>query len=153
MSAQENAEAIIIVIKRFGKWFMFFVLALILLFLGIFAYESMGQYFSYDRHKELIKVETSFNKELCTSDFPLFIGIINNSTKKVMEVDVNVIVTRKGRSTRINNHDPFVSDFIIKANDSHGGCYSVYDDNFESPQILNGDGMDVKVSSYSVVFE
>lgn len=153
MSAQENAEAIILVIKRLAKWLIIFVASLVLLSISIYAYLALEQYYTYDKHKELVNVHASFDEEKCTLDFPLLIRIENNSTKKVMNVDVSVTVTKVGRSTKLNNYHNFESDVILEPSKSAAFCYAVYDDSFSNPQILNGDGMDVKVSYYSVVFE
>ena len=88
MSAQENAEAIIIVIKKVGIWLLIITLILALLFLGILAYNRLHEYFSYDRHKNLVYLSATFNKEQCTVDYPLLITLENSSTKTIMSVNL-----------------------------------------------------------------
>ena len=154
MSAQENAEAFVFVIKKLGKWSATIISILILIFLGALAYETIKEYYTYGRHKKLVKVETNFNKELCdTADSPLFIAIINNSTKKVKRAEVEVIVTKKGRSTKLNDDHKYINDVILKPSEGHGFCYTVYDDNLSPPQTLNGEDMEVNVSNYNIVIE
>ena len=53
MSSKETAEAILIVIKRLGKWIALFALALVLIFLALYAYNKVDEY--YKNRPQLVK--------------------------------------------------------------------------------------------------
>lgn len=153
MSAQENAEAIILVIKKVAKWFLMLILILGLLFSGVLTYDYLNGYYKYDRHKKLVFLSATFDNQQCTIDYPLLIIIENSSTRKIMNVDVDIKITQVGKSTRLNGHRKFKDDTIISPNKIYGFCNSVTYNNQIDPLEFNGTEMVAQTVSFDVVFE
>jgi hypothetical protein len=53
MSAKDTAEAILIVIKRIGKWIAYFAVAIVLIFLVFYAYNKIEEY--YQNRPQLVR--------------------------------------------------------------------------------------------------
>lgn len=157
MSAQETAEAIIIVIKRLAKWLLFLLLGLVILGVGFWGIDTVINYYKYDRHKDKVVVRAEFNNKECnTSEYPLYVFIGNSSEKKVMSVNFDISVNRVGRSTKLNSYDDYDSDAILKPNIGISNCYVVYGEEYDenhNKTTLDGKEMEVEVTNYSVVFE
>jgi hypothetical protein len=153
MSAKETAEAILIVIKRIAKWIAFLILGLCLIWGCVAVYMSVANYFGYERFKKKVDLIVRFDKKQCSDpNFPLFVLIGNQSDKKILKVNFDIFVTKKGYSSKLNNYQSYDSDKIIKKNEGFSSCYTVKADGYDGTS-LNGEDMDVKVTDYTVTFE
>ncbi len=153
MSANETAEAILIVIKRIAKWIAFLILGICLISGCVAAYVWADNYFGYERFKKKVDLIVRFDKKECNDpNFPLFVLIGNKSDKKILKVNFDIFVTKKGYSSKLNNYESYDSDKIIKKNEGFSSCYSVMAEGYNSPP-LNGEDMDVRVTDYTVTFE
>lgn len=56
MSSKETAEAILLVFKKLGKWILIALLVLMLLFLGLFAYDRIESYYK-NRPQVVVKLK------------------------------------------------------------------------------------------------
>lgn len=152
MSANENAEAILIVIKKIFRWIAMAVLALIGLFIIIFSWSKFSDWYKIDRHKNNIKVVALFDKKICDDkNFPLLIGVVNNSSKTIEKISINIKVTKTGFSSKLNGWGNFDYDKIIKPGESWGLCWSVNSADYGKPN-LDGNDMDAVVEYFSPTF-
>lgn len=150
MSANEKAEAILIVIKKIFKWFAIAIATLITIGLLLYAFSEMYDWYSEGRHKSKVQVVAFFDDKNCTKSHPLFIGVVNNSSKTIEYTSTRIKVTKKGFSSQLNYDTSFSYDKIIPPTEGWGMCWSVFDDNFDSykRKPLDGKDMDVAVTSF-----
>jgi len=154
MSANEKAEAILIVIKRLLKWFAFGVGGLIALCIVIYAISEVSDWYSKDRHKAKVKVGASFNPEKCDAAHPIYVGIVNDSTKTITNFSIYLKITRDGYSKILNkSYEPLNSDFIVKPGVGAQSCWGVYSDDYNNPKLLDGKNMQVEVDHFYVTFK
>lgn len=154
MSANENAEAILIVIKRILKWIAIGIAVLIAIFAAIMAWSSFEDWYSKGRHKAKVRVVAEFNNPKCSAGYPLYIGVINDSSKTITNISVYLKVTKEGYSKALNRvYSSFDSDFIIKPNIGASACWGVYSDDYSNPKLLDGKGMQVEVDHFYVTFK
>lgn len=151
MSAQENAEAILIVIKRLLKWMLvgFFILAL----LGgvIYLWSTLSDWYQIGRYKSKITVNVKFDKAECPEkEYPLSIFVGNISNKTIEHISVYVKVTNLGYSNKINDYSSFDSDKLIKPKEGFQACWKV--NSTEYNETLDGDNMAVVLESFNVNF-
>lgn len=157
MSAQETAEAILIVVKKLSKWFLYFILGLIAFGICAGGVYKTYEYFTYKRYQQKVLIKAEFNKKECSkSGLPLYIFIGNGSEKKILNTSLYIEVTHSGRSTKLNDYQSYESDIILDPSNGFSNCYPVfsaeYDSNNEKKQ-LDGIDMTVKVTSYDIKFE
>jgi hypothetical protein len=155
MSANEKAEAILIVIKKILKWIGLGIAALIAIGVLLYAWSEFDDWYSVDRHKSKVKVVAFFDDKNCSKQYPLFIGIVNNSSKIIQSVSVSVKVTNKGFSKRLNYDSSYPSDKILAPSESWGYCWTVLDDNYDwaKRKPLDGKDMEATVTSFYVEFK
>ena len=152
MSSNEKAEAVIIILKRIFKWLLIGVISLIALIYIASKVSDLIDWYSEGRHKAKVSVIAKFDKKLCAKkEHPLFIGVINNSTKTIIKTTVYVKVTKIGYSSQLNNSASFNEDKIIEPNDGWGNCWSVIAQDYRTN--LNGDDMDVAIDFFNVTFK
>jgi len=91
-------------------------------------------------------------KHICASDpvYPLFVGIINNSSKTLDKVTFSLKATRKGYSTDLATYASYTDDRIRKPGEGWGGCWHapLQTDVKDDPRDLEW-----KVESVSMIFE
>ena len=151
MSAKENAEAILIVIKRILKWVVFAVLGIVVLFLCLSAYNNFDEWFKNGRYKKNVLVKVEFDKSVCsTKEYPLHITIVNNSTKTIKSTYIDLIVTKKGYSAKINDYGGLSDDKIIEPKTTWSSCWMVKGKSYNSK--LDGENMDVALDYFTVTF-
>jgi hypothetical protein len=152
LSSNEKAEAVIIILKRILKWVLITVISVIALIYIAAKVGDLIDWYTEGRHKDKVSVITKFDKKLCEKkEHPLFIGIINNSTKTIVKTTVYVKVTKNGYSSQLNNSSAYYEDKIINANDGWGNCWSIIAQDYRTN--LNGEGMDVVVDFFNVTFK
>jgi len=152
MSANEKAEAILIVIKRILRWCAYGILGLIAAGLVIAACIWVYQWLTVDRHKANIKVVALFGEKVCDDKkFPMLVGIVNNSSKTLEKISVDVKVTRIGYSSKLNGWDSFAYDKIIKPGESWAQCWSVRGTDYARSN-LDGTDLEAAVESFTPTF-
>ena len=155
MSANETAEAILIVIKRLLKWASIAALIVLILAAILYGYFSFDEWYSRDRHKQKVIVDAGFDEKVCSKDFPLLIKVLNKSSKTISSINIGIDVTKNGFSSRINGYGSFDYDKIIKPEEGWGQCWAVetQDSTGFSRKYLDGKNMSVKVTYFNPVFE
>jgi hypothetical protein len=157
MSANEKAEATLIVLKRIVKAILKWTLILILI---IFAFGFVGwiyltaeSWYSVDRHKDKIEVIASFDKKICElKEYPLMIMVVNGSEKTIDNITIDVAVTRIGYSSKLNSYKDFKYDKIIAPRESWVNCWRVDNADYGKPA-LTGVDMEVRVTSFYPTFK
>jgi len=156
MSSYETTESIIILLKRLGKWVAIAFVVLIGIWVLILAWLKFNTWYSIDRHKANVEVVAFFDYKNCTKEYPLFIGVVNNSSKTIESISTNVKVTKRGYSSRLNYDTSYSSDKILLPAEGWGSCWKVFSDNYDSNydrKPLDGDGMEVVVTSFYPIFK
>jgi hypothetical protein len=82
---------------------------------------------------------------------PLFIGVINNSTKTIIKTTSYITVTNKGYSNKLNEYDGIISDRIIKPTEGWGSCWNVIPK--DRKIIIDGKNMEVKLDNFYIELE
>ena len=157
MSSNEKAEAILIVLKRIGKailkWAGIVIAAIIAISLVIWAYSSINEWYSVDRHKDKIIVVASFDGKVCPDKkFPLMLAVGNESSKTIKNIYISLTVTKKGFSSKLNNWRGFEYDKIIEPGGTWTMCWAVNSTDYDKPN-LDGVEMDVVVDSFNPTFK
>lgn len=110
------------------KWLLFAVLGIVAIALVVWGALYLFQYFTHDRHaaKVVITIHDPNQKGAVCADQaerPLFIGIINNSSKTIEQVRFSLEARRKGRSTNLATYKTYTDDKIRKPGEGFGGCW------------------------------
>ena len=151
MTAQENAEAIIIVIKKLAKWMLVGVFIIALLFGVIYLWSTLSDWYQVGRHEPKIAVIVKFDKTECPEkEFPLSIFVGNSSTKTIENISVYVKVTNLGYSKKINDYSSLHSDKLIKPTEGFQACWRV--DSTKFNETLDGENMAVVLEKFYVEF-
>ncbi len=151
MSAQENAEAILMVIKRLAKWILIGFVIIALLVGVIYLWSTLSDWYQVDRHMSKVAVIVKFDKTECADkEYPLLIHIENKSTQTIEHIRVDAKVTKMGYSNKINNYSSFDSDKIFKPQEGFQSCWRVY--STESNETLDGENMTVVLENFHVNF-
>lgn len=152
MSANDKAQAILIVIKKLLKWVAIAILTLIAIGLLIFAWSKFDDWYTVDRHKKNIQVVALFGEKVCTDKkFPMLLGVVNNSTKTIEKIYVYVKVNRIGYSSKLNRWGSLDYDKIIKPGESWGQCWSVVSADYDKPN-LDGVDLEAEIESFTPIF-
>lgn len=151
MSAQENAEAILIVIKRLAKWILIGIVIITLLGGVIYLWNELSYWYQVGRYVSKVSVNVKFDKAVCPEkEYPLSIFVMNDSIKTIEHISVDVKVTNLGYSNKINNYSSFDSDKLIKPNEGVRMCWSVSSTKYS--ETLDGENMDVVLEDFDVNF-
>lgn len=151
MSAQENAEAVLIVIKRLAKWILIGVVIIALLGGLMYLWSTLSDWYKVDRYKSKVTVNVKFDKAECSEkEYPLSIFVGNSSIKTISHISVDVKVSRLGYSNKINNYSSFDSDKLIKPNEGFQTCWRVNSTDYN--ETLDGENMGVVLESFYVNF-
>jgi hypothetical protein len=154
MSSNEKAEAILLVIKKLFKWAALLVVGLIAIIFTLIGLSAANDWYSKGRHKNKVIVSAVFNAEKCGKEFPVYVGVFNNSSKIITNLYIDLKVTKDGYSSAINKtSDSIRSDFIIKPDTRYQSCWAVYSNDRPNPKLLDGVGMHVEVDYFSVTFK
>jgi hypothetical protein len=150
--ASEIAEAILIVVKRLLKWFAISIGTLIVLGCIIAASYWGWNYFTYDLPKSKIEIVTSVNDERCAGEHPVFVGIVNNSDRTVMNTRIRLQAFIPGRSTNVATWNWMSDDRIIKPGKGFGQCWRPVLDS-DMPKNTDLKTLEWSVATYEVDFE
>lgn len=151
MSSQENAEAVLIVIKRLAKWILMGIIIIALLGGVMYLWSTFSDWYQVGRYKSKITVNVKFDKAECPEkDYPLSIFVGNTSTKTIEHISVDVKVTNFGYSNKINDYSSFANDKLIEPNKGFQTCWRVNSETYG--ETLDGQNMAVVLESFDVNF-
>jgi hypothetical protein len=155
MSSKDTAEALLLVLKKILKWSLVLIIGLIALGILLYGLGNFYDWYSFGRHKDKIEVVAFFDATKCDKEYPLFIGVVNNSSKTLEKVSFYVKVTKKGYSTQLNYNQSYTSDKILAPAEGSGGCVQVVDDHYDwnKRKPLSGQDMEVIVTSFYPTFK
>ena len=155
MSANETAEAILIVIKRLFKWAVLTGIGLIAIVLLCWGCYEVYSYITDGFPKSKVKVTLIRNDKLCTKEFPFFVGVVNNSSKTISSYSFNFEVRNKGHSTNIADWGGQNSDSVIKPGEGKGECWKIKhkDSTYNQARWIPEGEIDVEVRDFRPRFE
>ncbi|MCA3247871.1 MAG: hypothetical protein ING19_01440 [Azospirillum sp.] len=113
-------------------------------------------YWTYDLPKSKVSVTIQANSANCKDPkFPLFVGVVNNSSRRVLGYTVYPMARLPGRSTNIaENIEPFSSDYIIEAGEGVGLCFAAVVKSYRTSDIQARLGeLEWGVDSFTVRFD
>lgn len=153
MSAQENAEAILIVIKRILKWASIVLVGIIIFALGAWGISSVYDWFTHDRYVKMVKVEAKFKSPECDSTWPVLVTVENKSPKTIVYSNIYIDVFKNGHSDYINKpFDSVSSDYIIAPGVTAQVCWAPKSKEYPY-KTLDGVNMTAAVESFSLRFK
>lgn len=140
MSAQETAEAVLIVVRKLAKWAAFGIGGLALLaglaFGGLWLKEEADRaerarirHETYEIPKS--KVEASAmvakgeGKPRCEGEWPVAVRVINRSDRPIMGYELVLSAKKKGRSSELAHDGILRDDKIIQPGDWHIACWRI----------------------------
>lgn len=155
MSAQEIAEAILLVIRRIAKWLAFGLLGVIALGLAVWGAVRTYRYFDYDRPKSEVQLVVKRDKDFCSSEFPVFVGVVNKSQRTILRYSFKFEVNEKGHSTNIASWDSNEDDKIIKPGEGWGICWRVKhkDSTYSNTVWITDPNVDIRVTHFNPTFK
>ncbi len=77
-----------------------------------------------------------FAPENCSKEFPILVMLHNNSRRTLASARIQLVVTRSGFSTNLNNDDYIFSDAIVQAGKDIGLCYGMPTNITDDPKTL-----------------
>ena len=110
------------------KWLLKALLVVAILGLLLWGGVAAYSYFSYERHIEKVDIAVSVHPEgagaICSDmpGLPLFVDIINNSSKTVEEVRFILEARRKGHSANLASNRAYESSKLLKPGQVWGDC-------------------------------
>lgn len=124
-SANETAEAFLIVLKKILKWIFFGAIILVsVLFVGI-KLEELWKWQTNGKHAEKVTIQfvTFINENRCSKDYPYMYVISNKSSKIVEKTMFDVKVRRVGYSNVINEYTIISDSKILKPTETTMSCF------------------------------
>jgi hypothetical protein len=109
------------------KWLLYAALALIVLVGGIIGIGYGYQWYTHDRHEANVRFDIFTSKDsFCKDDnYPIFVGIENNSGRTIEKVSFALKANKPGYSSNLVKYDLYSSDKIIEPTDGFGTCWAV----------------------------
>ena len=150
-TAQELAEATLIVLKRIFKWlllgcvFIAVIIAVTLQILKWWEYQTTG------KHAEKVIIKAFSAKDGgCDNDYPYTYTIKNSSDKTVEKTDFTLEIRKLGYSNKINSYTNIEDFKILKPNESLRGCFRAQSSDYKTN--LTEKEVDITVSYKSIEF-
>lgn len=112
------------------------------------------QFVTYDKPKSQIEVVVKRDSGLCKdTQWPIFVGIVNNSSRTVLETRVHLAARLPSHSTDYADRQALESDRILKPTEGWGSCWNpplryTYRDDTN----LKRDELEWTLSEFSVTF-
>lgn len=147
MNEKENNNSILIVLRVLFRWgiktLMFLLLIGLTVWAGIWAYYEVTEGIP----KRQIAVDIRYLQEPCSSsDFPVYVGVTNNSKRTVLGYDLYLIARKIGYSSNLaQDYESITSDKILKPGETDANCWNIrrkYDEQ-NKPFFLNEEGLEV----------
>jgi hypothetical protein len=99
------------------------VLAVLALIALLLAYAWISEWLK-EREREKVQLLVTLNDQRCKgTEFPLWITILNGSSKKILEVSMKLSAREPGYSTDLVYGSSYTSDRIILPNEGWSVCY------------------------------
>jgi hypothetical protein len=114
------------------------------------------KYWDYELPKSKVAVSVGLNQELCKDpQFPLFVSVENNSSRRILSYTVYPLARIPGRSTNLGDSlEPFSSDHIVEPGKGVGLCYEARIKSYRPSDIASRFGeLTWNVESFSVDFD
>ena len=135
------------------KWLLFAVQGIVGFGLAVIGITYAYNYVTYDRHVANVQIVVSAHKKdsggLCadTPERPLFIDIINNSSKTIEQVIFSLEARRPGYSINLATHEFYTDDHIRKPSEGFGSCWRapLESELTDSPRELEWKATDVRI--------
>jgi len=111
------------ILSKYSKTAAIVVFILLLLFAALWAYK----YLYYTLPPQLVSITLKYQPESpCRHDSPLYMQILNDSYRDVLGTSFSLSVKVNENSENIAQllSNTYSTDTIIKAGDSHEGCWS-----------------------------
>ena len=155
MSANEIAEAALIVIKRLAKWIAWGTLGLVGIGFVGWGVNWLYEYVTYERPKSEVRLEVFRKDEVCDSQFPVLVGVQNGSSKTILKYSFTLAAKEPGRSTNLAHWESYEDDQIIKPGEGKGTCWRVRERNstYGSEKWITDPKVEISISSYHLTFE
>lgn len=119
-------------VKKFGMAIMRGILqallAIAVLFLLLWAGLAAYVHLTYERHVKKVDISVTIHPKgsgaICADaqGRPLFVDIVNNSTKTVEEVSFRLKARREGQAENLASRRTYSSDKMLKPGETWGGC-------------------------------
>ena len=152
-SAQDTADAIILVLKKLLKWIFLGTLAASLVFFIIVKAIEFWDWQTVGRHAEKVSIKfVTLIEGDCEKEYPYMVMIVNQSSKTVLETEFSVEIRRKGYSNVINSYLSMTESKILKPTESSSRCFRAISKNNDR-DVLRDKEVDYSVSYKRVKFE
>ena len=123
-SANETAEAILIVIKRLLKWILLSGVAIGVVIYLLVQIVEYWEWYTTGRHKEKVEIDFHVAKlNDCDKEYPYLYIVRNNSDKTIDETEFTVEIRSKGYSSALNSFTSITESKILKPNEATAGCF------------------------------
>jgi hypothetical protein len=123
-SANETAEAILIVIKRLLKWILLSGVAIGVVIYLLVQIVEYWEWYTTGRHKEQVEIDFHVAKlNDCDKEYPYLYIVRNNSDKTIDETEFTVEIRNKGYSSALNSYTSITESKILKQNEATAGCF------------------------------
>ena len=121
----EIAEAMLIVIRRVAKWLGVGVLIVLVAGSGIGASFWGYDYITVQYPKSKVSFVVTADSKICEEvSHPVYVAVMNNSSKTIKYTSVSVEARLPGHSTNYANYDAkATSDKIIAPGEQEGACW------------------------------
>lgn len=155
-SANERAEAILIVIKKLFKWLAIGLLIFIGVILSFIFFASKYEDYQTAKKKKIedkISIKAFHPKEgPCDKDYPYQYEIFNNSGKVVEKVEFNVSIKRIGFSNELNGYTKIEEDKIIPNGEGWGRCFRASANGDYRRNLTDGD-VEIEIKYKEITFK
>jgi hypothetical protein len=97
----------------------------------------------------------AISRALTVGTHPVFLGIVNDSSKTILRYSFNFEAREPGRSTDVAYWDTYTDDKIIKPGEGWGTCWRVKskDSTFNSDQFITDPKIEIRVINFRPTFE
>jgi len=137
------------------KWLFFALVGIAGIALAVIGSFYAYNYFTYERHAAQVKAIVNARDKgvfACAKepDYPIFVAIINNSSKTIEEVSFSLEARRKSFTTNLATYASFTDDKIRKPGEGWGTCWAapLRDEVKDNPRDLEW-----KVGTVHITFE
>jgi hypothetical protein len=152
-SAQDTADAIILVLKKLLKWIFLGALAISAVFFIIFKANEFWDWQTVGRHAEKVSIKfVTLIEGNCEKEYPYMFIIENKSSKTVLETEFSVEIRKKGYSNVINSYLSITESKILKPTESTSSCFRAISKNNDR-DVLRDKEVDYSASYKRVKFE
>jgi hypothetical protein len=154
-TATETAEAFLHVLRTLGRWLLWLLLIVVgLALIGLGIYWGYDWY-TYQHPKSQIKLTANIG-QTCKGEYPVFVGVINDSAKTILSYTFDVVARQKGYSKNLaRSYETYSDDKVLGPNEGYGTCWRIIKDGANYPKVeyLEDTSLEVSVVNFSPSFE